>query len=449
MEAEERAAALWGAKSSFFLVNGSTCGILAALSAALPKKGHLLMARNSHKAAYHAAYLRELQVTYLYPVFTEFGIRGGIMPEQVEAALEADKSIEAVFLTSPTYDGIVSDIEKIAEIAHEHGIPLIVDEAHGAHLGFHPYFPKSAIGLGADVVIQSLHKTLPAPTQTAIMHWNSSYIKKERLEWFLNIYETSSPSYLFLASMDECVRLLTEAKDKYFDAYEKRLKGFYEKASHFSNVEVMGEGDLKETEGFAKDPSKLVLRATKAGLSGEELYQLLREKYHLQLEMCQGDYALAMTSIFDSEEGFDRLYAALEEIDENTVVRNKVQEHETAGKNIVIENAVIENAVANTTKNTAAGRTITPQFLTEAYGKRTVRISIAEALDAKIAEIGLKESIGKTAGAFVYLYPPGIPMLVPGEEISREAVEVIKTCRENAFRIHGMTEDGKIKVVIS
>ena len=449
MEAEERAAALWGAKSSFFLVNGSTCGILAALSAALPKKGHLLMARNSHKAAYHAAYLRELQITYLYPVFTEFGIRGGIMPEQVEAALEADKSIEAVFLTSPTYDGIVSDIEKIAEIAHEHGIPLIVDEAHGAHLGFHPYFPKSAIGLGADVVIQSLHKTLPAPTQTAIMHWNSSYIKKERLEWFLNIYETSSPSYLFLASMDECVRLLTEAKDKYFDAYEKRLKGFYEKASHFSNVEVMGEGDLKETEGFAKDPSKLVLRATKAGLSGEELYQLLREKYHLQLEMCQGDYALAMTSIFDSEEGFDRLYAALEEIDENTVVRNKVQEHETAGKNIVIENAVIENAVANTTKNTAAGRTITPQFLTEAYGKRTVRISIAEALDAKIAEIGLKESIGKTAGAFVYLYPPGIPMLVPGEEISREAVEVIKTCRENAFRIHGMTEDGKIKVVIS
>ena len=161
-EAEERAAALWGAKSSFFLVNGSTCGILAALSAALPKKGHLLMARNSHKAAYHAAYLRELQVTYLYPVFTEFGIQGGILPEQVEAALEADESIEAVFLTSPTYDGIVSDIEKIAEIAHQHGIPLIVDEAHGAHLGFHPYFPKSAITLGADVVIQSLHKTLPA-----------------------------------------------------------------------------------------------------------------------------------------------------------------------------------------------------------------------------------------------------------------------------------------------
>jgi len=216
--------------------------------------------------------------------------------------------------------------------------------------------------------------------------------------------------------MDECVRLLTEEKEKYFDAYEKRLKDFYEKASHFSNVEVMREVDLKETEGFAKDPSKLVLRATKAGLSGEELYQLLREKYHLQLEMCQGDYALAMTSIYDSEEGFDRLYAALEEIDK---------------------------------KEAAARRTITPQFLTEAYAKRTVRISIAEALDAKTAEIGLKESVGKTAGAFVYLYPPGIPMLVPGEEISKEAVAVIKTCRENAFHIHGVTEGGKIKVVIS
>ncbi|HCJ74994.1 MAG TPA: ornithine decarboxylase [Roseburia sp.] len=448
-EAEERAAALWGAKQSFFLVNGSTCGILAALSAALPKKGHLLMARNSHKAAYHAAYLRELQVTYLYPVFTEFGIQGGILPEQVEAALEADESIEAVFLTSPTYDGIVSDIEKIAEIAHRHGVPLIVDEAHGAHLGFHPYFPKSAITLGADVVIQSLHKTLPAPTQTAIMHWTSSYIKSERLEWFLNIYETSSPSYLFLASMDECVRLLAEEKDKYFDAYEKRLKDFYQKTAHFTHVEVMGEVDLREIESFAKDPSKLVLRATKAGLSGEELYQLLREKYHLQLEMCQGDYALAMTSIFDSEEGFERLYAALEEIDENTVVQNKVQEHETAGKNILIENAVIENAVANTTKNTMVRRKITPKFLTEAYAKRTIRTSIAEALDAKTAEMELKESIGKMAGAFVYLYPPGIPMLVPGEEISEEAVAVIKTCRENAFRIHGVSEDGKIKVVIS
>lgn len=148
-EAEERAAALWGSKEFFLSGKWKYLAYFSSTQCRITEKGHLLMARNSHKAAYHAAYLRELQVTYLYPVFTEFGIQGGILPEQVEAALEADESIEAVFLTSPTYDGIVSDIEKIAEIAHQHGIPLIVDEAHGAHLGFHPLFPKISYYAGS------------------------------------------------------------------------------------------------------------------------------------------------------------------------------------------------------------------------------------------------------------------------------------------------------------
>ena len=202
------AAKVFGAKQTFYLVNGSTCGLLAAVSAAVPKRGRLLMARNCHKAVYHAAYLRELSVDYLYPQITEAGIQGAIRPDEVRLALAGEKKYDAVVITSPTYDGVVSDIEAIARIVHEHGIPLIVDEAHGAHFGFSEAFPVSAKALGADVVIQSIHKTLPAFTQTALLHLQSDRVSEAEMRKFLGIYETSSPSYIFMAGIEKCVRML-------------------------------------------------------------------------------------------------------------------------------------------------------------------------------------------------------------------------------------------------
>ena len=150
-EEQERMAQFLGVRRSFFLVNGSTCGILSAISAAVKRGGRLLLARNSHKAAYHAVELRGLLATYCYPAITSFDIQGAIRPEAVEAALKADPTIQAVYVTSPTYDGVVSDIASIADIVHAHGLPLIVDEAHGAHFGLHPFFPESATCCGADV----------------------------------------------------------------------------------------------------------------------------------------------------------------------------------------------------------------------------------------------------------------------------------------------------------
>ena len=140
------------------------------------------MARNSHKSAYHAVFLKNLDVVYLYPkTIQEYGINGGYAPEEIEKILDSDDEIEAVFLTSPTYDGIVSDIKEIARIVHSHKIPLIVDEAHGAHFGMAEGFPKSAVENGADIVIQSLHKTLPSLTQTAILHRNGNRTDRDRL----------------------------------------------------------------------------------------------------------------------------------------------------------------------------------------------------------------------------------------------------------------------------
>ena len=170
-EAQEYAAQIYGTKKCFFSVNGSTAALLAAVSASVNKGGKILVARNCHKAVYHALYLRELQPVYIYPhEDPKLGINGGISPGRVEMYLAENPDIQAVLITSPTYDGIVSDVARIAEIAHRYGVPLIVDEAHGAHFRFSDYFPVSAAQLGADVVINSVHKTLPCLTQTGVIH---------------------------------------------------------------------------------------------------------------------------------------------------------------------------------------------------------------------------------------------------------------------------------------
>ena len=179
-EAQQKAADLYGAQKTYYLVNGSTCGLLAAISAAVPRGGKILVARNCHKAVYHAMYLRQLVPVYLYPEDTAYGIQGQVTPQMVQKQLKQTPDIRAVVITSPTYDGVVSDIQSIADIVHAYGIPLIVDEAHGAHFGFSPEFPENATRLGADAVIMSVHKTLPAFTQTALLHLCSDRIAEKK-----------------------------------------------------------------------------------------------------------------------------------------------------------------------------------------------------------------------------------------------------------------------------
>ncbi|MRN27212.1 aminotransferase class I/II-fold pyridoxal phosphate-dependent enzyme, partial [Romboutsia ilealis] len=167
-EAEERAAALYHSLETHYLINGSTTGILSAVMGCTAKGDRILMARNCHKSVYHAVLMHELRPVYIYPEFyADVELNGPVKPKDIENALDKYEDIKAVVITSPTYDGVISDIKSIAAVVHRKGIPLIVDEAHGAHLGFHPYFAKNSVSLGADVVIHSLHKTLPALTQTA------------------------------------------------------------------------------------------------------------------------------------------------------------------------------------------------------------------------------------------------------------------------------------------
>ena len=188
LQGMERAAALYKSHFTGYLVGGSTAAILTGISACTKKKDKILVARNSHKSVYHGIYLNELEPVYIYPqTEPQFGISGGIFPEKIEEMLIKHPDIKLVVLTSPTYEGILSDVKSIAEITHKYDVPLMVDEAHGAHLGFHPGFPKGSVGLGADIVIHSIHKTLPALTQSALIHVNGNLADVEEIKRYLAI----------------------------------------------------------------------------------------------------------------------------------------------------------------------------------------------------------------------------------------------------------------------
>lgn len=399
----ERLAKIYSSKKSFYLVNGSTCGLIAGIASAVKKGDEILVARNCHKAVYHAIELLNLHPVYIMPpVIEEYGIAGSVRPSEIEKALKENPNIKLIVITSPTYEGVVSDISEIAKIAHENNIPLLVDEAHGAHFGFSPFFPDTAVHCGADIVIQSFHKTLPSFTQTAVLHYNSSLISLKNLQHQLRVFQTSSPSYLFMASIDNCVELLNSRGDELFKSYEKHLTEFSKRMENLKNTEVLcfGKNELKNhPDIFNFDMGKIVISTRNTSMSGGELANVLLSKYKIQLEMSSTNYAIAMTSICDTDEGFNRLSTALLEID----------------------NAV----AAQTSDKIVSSYTFpTPEIVKTP--------SEVQYLDGKFTN--LNDSEGRISKEYVYAYPPGIPLLAPGERVTEE---FLLRCSEMAE--HGVT----------
>ena len=432
-DAMDEAAAIYGTDRSWYLVNGSTCGILSAVFATTENGGKILTARNCHKAVYHAICLNRLEAEYLYPEeITEFGINGGIRAEDVRKALEKDAmhcagnsgdvrgkitKIQAVLITSPTYEGVVSDIRAIADAAHEYGIPLIVDEAHGAHLEYADQchsFPKSALEYGADIVIQSLHKTLPCFTQTAILHVKGKFVDQDRVSRYLSMFQTSSPSYLFMAGMERCIRYMDGDGRNEMVRYEKRLERFMERMEGLQVLEVLDReicGKYRTVAGW--DPSKIVVSTMRAeDFHGEELAETLRRKYHLEMEMTAPEYVIAMTSLMDTEEGFERLGTALLEID-----------------------GALRRRTESGRKEKAASET--PEGLESKLSHPVRRTLICEAMDADTERTALQDTVGKVSAEFVYLYPPGIPIIAPGEVFTDAIVEKIMAYKAAGLLVQG------------
>ena len=416
-EAQERAAGLYGARQSFYLVNGSTCGLLAAICAATKRRQKVLVARNCHKAVYHALSLWELDVDYIYPELAKTGVLGQITVEQVEKACSAEKDYAAVILTSPTYDGVVSDIAGIAKVVHAHGIPLIVDEAHGAHFGLSEYFPKSAVTEGADLVIQSMHKTLPSFTQTALLHVCSERVPADRVAEFLDIFETSSPSYVFMAGMDRCIRLLKEQGSKLFDTYWSRLSDFYRSVKNLRHIHVVCPADFTKEEAYAFDCSKILIFPDSSVMTGKRLYDLLLHRYGLQMEMASLHYVLAMTSVMDTEQGFARLSAALHKLDDS-MDRHK-------GEDGCEEESVTRGQISHR--------------LNQIYVPQQQAYAIATAQEKEKEAVSPEAAAGRISAGYVYLYPPGIPLLAPGEYITAENIQDIEYCSRTGLEIYGLS----------
>ena len=241
-----------------------------------------------------------------------------ISPTAVKEAFEENRDIKLVVLTSPSYEGVVSDIKAIADIVHEFGALLLVDSAHGAHLGFTENFTKNPVALDADIVVMSLHKTLPALTQCSLLHMCSERANIEQTKKMLYILQTSSPSYVLMASIDYCLRLLKSDGKRLFAEYEKNLFDFYERVSGLKKLAVFRKSS---PDIFDFDIGKIVIVTKNADISGMDLMDILRDKYSIELEKATADYAIAMTSICDRADGFVRLANALLELDVNPLLQ--------------------------------------------------------------------------------------------------------------------------------
>lgn len=426
-DAQERAAKLYHSKETYFLVNGSTAGILSAISAAAVRGDKLIVSRNCHKAVYHAAFLNRMELHYVYPQKVEgYEIGGPVIKEDIKKEIECIlnrekndiersevkegwKKIAGVVITSPTYDGIVSDIKGIAQLVHSYDIPLIVDQAHGAHFGMHPDYPANAVDEGADIVIHSVHKTLPAPTQTALLHSNGKLIDEEILKRYLRIYQTSSPSYLLMAGIDEAVSLAQKEAGSRLDELLFLRNSFLNEMKKCRNIQICP----------FTEPGKLVISVKGSAMTGQRLYDILREKYHLQMEMAAGSYVIAILSMMDQREGFKRLLKALQEIDALAAAEEDISDQEA------------EYWESN-------------WWQADLYPH--INMNLWEAYRMPFEEITFEEAEGKTAAEFINLYPPGIPLLVPGERVEKNLIKLICDYLLRGYHVQGVY-DNKIRVL--
>lgn len=402
LEAEKLAAKAFGAKRSFFLVNGTTCGIYAAMCAVLNKGDKVLLQRNSHKSVYNGLILTKTKPIYLSYTFDyEDGIAMGIDINELENVLKFNNDIKAVIITYPNYYGFCVDIEEITKIVHRYNKILIVDEAHGAHFAFSEKLPITASAAGADIVVESIHKTLPAFTQSSILHVNSDLIDINRLKFFLSMFQTTSPSYILMASIDIAREYMTIYGKSVLNNcinYSLHIRDIINKDGNVRCIgrEIIGNYGIKEF-----DPTKLTINFNNLGISGLEAEKILREKFNIQIEMSDIYNILAIVTVADEKEKLDLFLNAIREIYK---YRNN---------------------------NKLIGITDLPNIPDMVY-------TPSNAIHKKSNVVNINMSIGRISQSFVIPYPPGIPIICPGEVIKKDMVQYINLLYNKGIRIIGI-----------
>lgn len=391
-ESLDTIAAAYGATHSYFSVNGSSAGILSALHFAASRSSEILIDRNCHASAIHALCLTGLSPVYLYPQpMPSFGITGVISPEDVSAVLAAHPAAEFVFLTSPNYFGICSDIRAIAGIVHAAGKFLIVDEAHGAHFGFSPLLPESAVRQGADIVIQSAHKTLPAPNQAALIHLSERIDSAEFSRWY-SLFQTTSPSYPLMALTDYAVHFLAKCGTEVYQI-------LYEQISHLKTPFPMLSGSVEN-----HDFTRLVFHTTAFGIHG-----------------------------YDAAAHLDGQGIDVEMADCNNVVCI------ATGGNTDVDFAALETALLGCPHGNAA-----PLFLALPHAQQV--ILPRESFLSSTELLPPEKAAGRISAAVIASFPPCVPLLSPGEEITQAHIGYLREVQRLGGNVTGL-EDGKCRVV--
>ena len=520
-EAMDRTSMLFGSRRTWYLVNGSTCGLLAAVYACVPAGGEAVIARNCHKSVYHAAELLNLKVHWVVPpLLSEWEVFGSVPPAEVERALREHPSAKTVVITSPTYEGVISDIASIARICHAHGARLIVDEAHGAHLGLlradgidtkdpscpektagnrktgepaetdentrrtQSYFPESALHLGADIVVQSAHKTLPSLTQTALLHLGRGGLSaagegadaaaqdgihdgpalERRIEHALDIFETSSPSYLLMASLDGCTGLLADRGEELFTQWRGQIRRTDEVLAGLRHLKALHRENACTGAGwenvYAYDDSRFLLRADpECGVCGNDLSAFLRAECGIEPEMHCGGNVFLMSGCGDSPEGWETVRKALCRLDqflsENAgapasgggegaarKAQRECADRIPSGQQVTVlaespcgaENPREYNMPLRGPEHMELPQEDDmPLFRQEReeFSEISAETALtpAEAYRRVLAgggdEVPLAEAAGRISAEYVMAYPPGVPVLVPGERISQQSIRIL------------------------
>jgi len=388
LETQRRISLFYGADESFLLVNGTTAGIIAAIGAVCNEGDNIAVARNCHRSVFSGMAWAGANPVYFMPEITHEGLAGGVSPGTVRDLLEHHSEIKAVIVTSPTYEGYVSDIKAIADITHRYNCVLIVDEAHGAHFPFHSAFPRGALECGADIVVQSFHKTLPTFSQSAVLHIKG--LKPEptqRLRLGLQCLQTSSPSFMLMAVTDYMLNFLWK-ETAYFDLYVDSLFKLRNKLSKNHYIHLV---EPKNDYCIGK-----IVLTMPQGIDGNVLSQRLATEFGLKMELSSHHHILAMTSVADSfsgdNGGFIRLAKAISHVDTECRITKNMQESKVM--------------------NPSAKQTLP-----------VVILSPRKALKKPTCPALIVNSIGKISGGFVMPYPPGIPILAPGEQITQEVLK--------------------------
>lgn len=415
LEAENLLASAYDADHAFFLVNGTTSGVQYMILTACSPKDKIIMPRNVHKSAINGVILSGAIPIFIQPeIDDEFGIAHSLTFESVKNTISDHPDAKALMLINPTYFGSTSDLRSIIKYCHRHSIAVLVDEAHGAHFPFHPDFPYSASTLGADMSTVSLHKTGGSLTQSSALLLNEGIFEKHQVRTVINLMQTTSPSYLLMSSLDVArQKLMTQGK-AIFSNLLVLVREAKQRISKIPGMLVLSYENVNGAGLYDYDETKIVVKVSGLGLTGFEVYNILKNEYKIQIELAEMHVILAITSIGDDKNTIQKLVDALEDISSRFFGKND-------GINIKMLNF---------------------------NEKPKLVISPREAFYSNKKLIPLQQAEGEISGESVMIYPPGIPLIIPGERITSKIIEHYQFyLKHNCVIAHDEDEHGYIKVL--